>query len=128
MIVPEGSASAFADHDWDDDDYRPHHHRKVKHVVVHHVYEQPQVVYQEPRVIYRDRPVIYQEPAPRYPERVGYRSGPLVSDRLVGQTLGAVTGGLLANRIGKGNGRIVATAAGAAIGAVVGGRIADPSY
>ena len=27
------SASAFADHDWDDDDYRPHHHRKVKHVV-----------------------------------------------------------------------------------------------
>lgn len=128
------SANAFADHDWDDDDHCEHRYRhRVEHVVVRHVYEEPQVIYQAPpvvyreRIVYRDRPVYYEQPEPRYYERpTAYPS--YNGNRVIGQTVGAVAGGVIGNQIGKGNGRIAATAIGAVVGSVVGGNMADYGY
>lgn len=46
-------------------------------------------------------------------------------DRTVGTVIGAVGGGLLGSTLGKGNGRIVATAAGTIFGAVLGHEVAS---
>ncbi len=128
------SPHAFADRFDDDGDYRRHrHHPHARHVVVHHVYDEPRVVYEQPRVVYRerveyrDRPV-YVESAPRDYEGPGRYSAPApagVSDRFAGQMVGAVAGGVLGNQVGKGSGRVVATAAGAVIGSIVGGNMAS---
>ena len=130
LAIAAFSTNAFADRNDDDGDYYKHrHHQKVRHVVVHHVYDQPQVVHEAPpvvyreRIVYRDRPV-YQEPAPRYHERAEVYAYP-GSSRLAGQVIGGVAGGLLGNGIGKGNGRVAATAVGAVIGTVVGGNLAS---
>jgi len=132
IVTAVFSANAFADHGWDDD-YREHrgHHRE-KHVVVHHVYEEPEVIYQaapvvyRERVVYRDRPVYY-EAEPRYYERPATYSGDS-SNRMVGQVIGAIAGGALGNQVGRGNGRIAATAIGAVIGSAIGGNAAYPGY
>lgn len=131
------SSNAFADRHYDRDDHYQHrHYRQAKHVVVHHVYDEPQVVYQAPEVIYRER-IVYQDrpdyyaTAPRYnppPTRHYERADIPVqagSDRFVGQAIGAVAGGLIGNRVGKGNGRVAATAVGAVIGSMVGGNLAS---
>lgn len=126
------SANAFADRGWDDD-YREHgRHHRAEHVVVHHVYEEPEVIYQAPpvvyreRVVYRDRPVYY-EAEPRYYERTATYSGDS-SNRLIGHAIGAIAGGALGNQVGRGNGRIAATAIGAVVGSVIGGNVAYPGY
>ena len=50
-----------------------------------------------------------------------YVQQPQQQQNVGGQILGAVVGGAIGSRFGGGNGRLVATGAGAAIGAVVGG-------
>lgn len=76
------------------------------------VYPQQRVVrYEQPTYVQQSAPVVYQQPAPV--EQRGY-TGPIV---------GGVTGALLASRVGKGNGKIAATALGGVVGAVVGDRI-----
>lgn len=135
------SPSAFADNDWDDDDHCDHrrhrHHHRAERVVVQQIYEEPRVVYQAPpqviyrdRVVYRDRPVYYEAapryepPPPRYYEpQAAYSSGG--GNRVVGQAIGAVAGGVIGNRFGQGNGRVAATAVGAVVGSVIGGNMAD---
>lgn len=135
------SANAFAYHDRDDEEHCDDRYRhRVEHVVVHHVYEEPQVVYREAppviyqappqvvyreRVVYRDRPAYYDAgendaPQPVYPRYDG--------NRAVGQVVGAVAGGLIGNGVGGGNGRIAATALGAVIGSMVGGSLAGDGY
>ena len=116
------SANAFAHNDWDDYGEHQRHHR-MERIVVHHVYEEPEVIYRE-RIVYRDRPAYY-ETAPRYYGRPYSESG---SNRLVGQAIGAVAGGALGNQLGRGNGRIAATAIGAVVGSVIGGNIAYSDY
>lgn len=133
------SSNAFADHRWHDDDCDHRHHRRGERVVVQrvHIYEEPRVVYQAPpqvvyreRVVYRDRPVYYEAPAqyappprhyeppvPAYPASSG--------NRVMGQAVGAVAGGVIGSRFGQGNGRLAATAVGAVVGSVVGGNMAD---
>lgn len=132
IVTAVFSTNAFAEHGLDND-YREHRrHHKEKHVVVHHVYEAPEVIYRAPqvayreRIVYRDRPVYY-EAAPRYHERPASYSGD-GSNRLIGQAIGAIAGGALGNQVGKGNGRIAATAIGAVIGSAIGGNVAYPGY
>lgn len=116
------SSQAFAGHRYEDD-WRKHHGKpRAKHVVVHHVYDAPQVVYRD-RIVYQDRPV-YVEPVRYAPRPTVVHAAP-GTDRLVGQVVGAVAGGVIGNQIGKGSGRTVATAAGAVIGSVVGGHMAS---
>jgi uncharacterized protein YcfJ len=120
------STGAFAHHDdWDDRRWEHRHPRKAKHVVVHHVHEEPQVVYRD-RIVYRDRPVYY-ESAPRSyePEPVPAPAAPAYGgNRLMGQVVGAIAGSAIGSQIGRGNGRIAATAIGAVIGGAVGGHAA----
>lgn len=133
------SSSAFADHGWDDGDRWEHrHHHGHERMVVQPGYMAPQVVYapapvvyQAPpqvvyqeRVVYRDRPVYYQAPA----QQVYYEAPPAPvsgGNRLVGQAVGAVAGGVIGNQFGRGNGRVAATAVGAVVGSVVGGNMAE---
>lgn len=126
------STSAFAQGGWDGDNRGHRRHHQVERVIVRHVYEQPAVIYQAPpvlyreRIVYRDRPVYY-EAAPRYYDRPAYY--PVYgSNRLIGQTIGAIAGGAIGNQIGEGNGRFAATAIGAVIGSAIGGNIAYPDY
>lgn len=139
------STSAFAQGGWDGDNRGHRRHHQVERVVVRHVYEQPAVIYRAPpvmyreRIVYRDRPVYY-EAAPRYYDRPAYpRAEPRYydrpayypeysSNRLVGQTIGAIAGGAIGNQIGEGNGRFAATAIGAVIGSAIGGNMAYPDY
>ncbi|HTH39319.1 MAG TPA: glycine zipper 2TM domain-containing protein [Rhodocyclaceae bacterium] len=118
-------------HGWDDhgyyDRYEHHdHHRYVERVVSYPVYVEPVRVYQAPPpVIYRER-VEYRQPV--YVESPRYYSQPAPyyrndSNRLMGQALGAVAGGVIGNNIGNGNGRIAATAVGAVVGSIVGGNL-----
>jgi len=73
--------------------------------------------------VYRPRPVYYAPPPAAYPrggyERHGYYDG----NRMLGQTLGAVVGGVIGNRMG--DGRFGPTALGAVIGGAVGGELAE---
>lgn len=141
------SSNAFADHGWDDGDRWEHrHHRRGERVVVQQVYEAPPVVYQAPptvvyqappqviyrdRVVYRDRPVYYEAPQQYYeprPQRYYEQPASYPSsggNRLVGQAVGAVAGGVIGNQFGQGNGRVAATAIGAVVGSVIGGNVAD---
>ena len=126
------SANAFAHDDGDDNHWEHRHHRWGEHVVVQHVYAEPEVIYQAPpvvyreRIVYRERPVYY-EAEPRYYERPASYSGDS-SNRFVGQAIGAIAGGALGNQVGRGNGRIAATAIGAVVGSVIGGNVAYPGY
>ena len=133
------SANAFA-HGWGDEDHNERrHHRWKDRVIVQQVYAQPEVIYQAPpqviyhdRVVYRDRPVYY-EAAPSYQEPPRYYQQPQPyssynRDRAMGQTVGAVAGALIGNRLGQGNGRVLSTVAGAAIGSVVGGNLSAYGY
>jgi hypothetical protein len=143
------STSAFADDDWNDGDRWEHrHHHRVERVVVQEVYAPPRVVYQAapqvvyqapPQVVYRDRVVyretpVYYESVPRYdapPPRYYEEPQPAPSyngNRVMGQALGAVAGGVIGNQFGKGRGRVVATAAGAVLGSVVGANVAGYGY
>jgi len=114
------SSSVFA-HGWERDDWHEHkhrHHRWVEARPVQTVYVQPQAVYAAPPVVYRER-VVYQL-APVYYERpVTYRS--YSSDRIVGQAIGAVAGGVIGSQFG--HGRVIPTAIGAVVGGVVGGNL-----
>lgn len=131
------SSSAFAHREWDDDDnesYRPY---RQQHVVVYQqpmmVYEAPPVAYAPPppRVIYRERVVYRDVPTYSYPpEPVGYYAQQSdyppsyqYGNRVAGQAIGAVAGGVIGNRVGRGNGRIVSTAVGAVLGAIAGDRL-----
>ena len=71
-------------------------------------------------------------PQPCYEEQVPVRTPPSAQEddsgkRTVGGVLGAIVGGILGNKIGKGDGRKVATVGGAAAGAVVGSKLAADS-
>lgn len=136
------SVNALADHRWDDDDHCEHRHRHGRHMermVMQPVYMEPPIVYQAPpqviyrdRVVYRDRPVYYDDDAePRYQAPPPRHYEPRVQsypayggNRVVGQAIGAVAGGVIGNQFGKGSGRVAATAVGAVVGSVVGGNIA----
>lgn len=118
--------------------HRHHHHRDVGVMVGGPVYMAPQVVYREaPPVVYRetvvyqDRPV-YAPPTTYYraPAQGYYQESPTYyqrpnGDRVAGQMIGAVAGGVIGNRFGAGSGRVAATAVGAVLGSVVGGRLAE---
>ncbi|MQY51944.1 glycine zipper 2TM domain-containing protein [Rhodocyclus tenuis] len=136
------SANAFADPYWDRGygepyGHHPHHERfyEVQEPVV--VYQGPPVVYQpaprviyQERIIYRDRPVpVYAAPVePRYYQeqtRVYQAPPPYNGNRVIGQALGAVAGGILGNQVGAGNGRVAATAVGAVVGSMVGGNLSE---
>lgn len=81
--------------------------------VVHNYYYEPEPVYIERRRVIEHRR--YVEPAPAY-HQGGYY-GPSGSS-----LIGAAIGGLLGSQVGKGDGKLAATAAGAVTGYVVGGR------
>lgn len=131
------SANAFADHRWDDDDDHCEHRHYRERVVVQRVYEEPAVVYQAPpqviyqdRMVYRDRPVYYEAeprydapPPPRYYEQQPAAYPAYGGNRIAGQAIGAVAGGVIGSRFGRGNGRLVSTAVGAVVGSVVGGNL-----
>lgn len=139
------SFNAFADNGWHEGHRHQRHHRHsypVERVVVQRpVYVAPRVVYEMPppvvyreRVIYRETPVYYEAP-PRYapPPPPVYRRpapAPVVygGDRMMGQAIGAIAGGVIGNQFGQGNGKVVSTAAGAVIGSMVGGNIATYGY
>lgn len=133
------SSSAFAHREWDDEgDYRPYRpHREVIYqepsVVV---YQTPQVVYAPPpppqviyreRIVYRNAPTYsYQQPAPTYYQAQPEYPGPSYQygNRVAGQAIGAIAGGVIGNQIGRGGGRVVSTAVGAVLGAIAGDRLA----
>ncbi len=58
-------------------------------------------------------------------EQVTRTKAPRDSDRLAGTGLGAVVGGLLGHEVGGGNGKILATVAGAAAGGYAGNQIEE---
>lgn len=143
LIIPAvligvlASGSAFAHRGWDDDDdaYRRPCRERERHVVVYQepvaVYQAPPVVYAPPpppvmyreRVAYREVPAYAYQPAPTY-----YRQAPdyavaYSGNRVAGQAIGAVAGGVIGNQFGRGGGRMVSTAVGAVLGAVVGDRM-----
>ena len=79
---------------------------------------------------------VYNKPAPTEPQQECWEEQvpvePAASDsddgnRTVAGVFGAIVGGLLGNRFGKGSGRTAATAAGAVAGGVVGSQLADNS-
>lgn len=103
-----------------------HHHRERPVVVVREVIREPVVVRERvyvreagPRYYYDYGPDRYAEP--RRPSR-----GASGGDVLLGQTLGAVTGGVVGSAIGQGRGRTAAMVVGGATGALVGGKWVDP--
>lgn len=129
------SGSAFAHREWDDDEgYRPY---RPQHVVVYQepvmVYQAPPVAYAPPppRVIYRERVVYRDAPAYRYPQEAAgyYAQQPenppsyQYGNRVAGQAIGAIAGGVIGNQVGRGGGRMVSTAVGAVLGAIAGDRL-----
>ena len=96
---------------------RIHHHYggypASKTRVIHHYYPEPEPVYIERRRVIEHRS--YVEPAPAY--RQGGYYGPSGSS-----LIGAAVGGLLGSQVGKGDGKLAATAAGAVTGYIIGGR------
>lgn len=138
LIGVLASGSAFAHRGWDDDDdgYRRPCRERERHVVVYQepvaVYQAPPAVYvaPPPPVMYRER-VVYREAPPAYgyqgypPAPTYYRQAPdyavaYSGNRVAGQAIGAVAGGVIGNQFGRGGGRMVSTAVGAVLGAVVG--------
>lgn len=129
------SSSAFAHREWDDDGghrhYRPHREVIYQEAPVM-VYQAPPVVYTPPpqvvyreRVVYRDVPAYgYQAPAPSYYQSQYPGPSYQYGNRVAGQAVGAIAGGLIGSQIGRGGGRIVSTAVGAVLGAMAGDRIA----
>lgn len=90
--------------------YRNHPVSRVR--VIHHYYE-PEPVYIERRRVIEHRR--YVEPAPVYHSGAYY--GPSGSS-----LIGAAIGGLLGSQVGKGDGKLAATAAGAVTGYWIGGQ------
>ncbi|MES2831171.1 MAG: glycine zipper 2TM domain-containing protein [Pseudomonadota bacterium] len=96
-------------------------HRQADRVQHHRQYypQQEVIRYEQPTYVRQDAPVYqhsYQHSAPA--AQRGY-TGPIV---------GGVAGALLGSRVGKGNGKIAATALGGVVGAVVGDRIQNAPY
>jgi hypothetical protein len=136
IVAAVSSTNAFAHHDRDDGDHDRHSYRNPPTRVV--IYQEPAVVYQAPppvayepprivyreRIVYRDRPVYIDQPeTPYYVRQASY---PVYDEnRVVGNAIGAITGGVLGHQIGRGNGRVAATAIGAVVGTLVGGHLAD---
>ncbi|MDR2624972.1 MAG: glycine zipper 2TM domain-containing protein [Zoogloeaceae bacterium] len=91
----------------------------------------PVVVYQTPTVIYREPVVVYQEPAVVYDEPpVVYEDAPVVygeaqGNNTVAKVVGAIAGGVIGSRFGGGNGRLATTAAGAVLGSIIAGELAQ---
>jgi hypothetical protein len=107
-------SSAFA-HDWDHDGWREHRH---------HGWDRREVVYVAPPV-YAAPQVVYAQPVAYAPAPAYYVSQPVYvgSNRVVGQTVGAVAGGVIGSIAGRG--QLLPTAVGAVIGGVVGGSLAE---
>ena len=137
------SAAAQADRYvriYEEDDGRPV--RRVERVVYQTppAYERGTRYYRDddyapPRRVQRySEPSYYDDPPPRryYDQRWSdgndYRAPRYARDdgnRAVGQTIGAIAGGVIGNRFGEGGGKAAATAVGAIIGGVVGGRLSE---
>lgn len=90
-------------------DYRPH--RTTRVVVIHRSFYTPEPVYVERRRVLERRH--YVEPGPVHGHRI--YQGPSGSS-----LIGAAIGGLLGSQVGKGDGKLAATAAGAVAGYWVG--------
>ena len=109
---------------WEKDgDYKEK--RKCKGGVYHQaqpVLVQPVTVIYPPWVVVEQgRPHHYRsgyEPAPVQQAQVSY-----CTSETVGKVLGGLTGAVLGNQVGKGNGRVVATIGGAIAGVLVGGEV-----
>jgi hypothetical protein len=121
------SSAAFAhggDHDgWYDQ--RHHRHHGWRPAPAHVVYAPPRSVYVRPPVAYYQpayRPAYYAQPAyaPAYyaPARAYYGG-----DRVAGQVVGAVAGGVIGNAVS--GGALAPTAIGAVLGGLIGGDLAD---
>jgi hypothetical protein len=81
------------------------------------VYQRPAVIYQEPVVIYREPAVVYEDAPVIYSEsRV---------DNTAARVAGAIVGGAVGSRFGGGNGRLATTAAGAVLGSIIAGELAQ---
>ena len=146
-----GDDDDYREHRYGEHRYGKHGHCKQRHVkhgrhvVVQHYYAQRRAAYAPPPVIYQPQQVVYQQPQVVYRERVVYREVPVVyepapryyeqpavqyhvGDRVVGQAVGAIAGGVIGNQFGKGNKRVAATAIGAVVGGIIGGRMATYPY
>ena len=96
--------------------------------IVHHQHVQHQV----PRTHARPLQVAQEQPSqqyspPVYPQQAqqqAQQQAPVAQNSPVGMGVGAVVGGLLGNQVGGGNGRTLATIAGAVGGGYVGNEIA----
>jgi len=96
------------------DGWRPVPH--VVHVPARPVYVRPPVSYYQPA--YYPQPVYAPAPV-RYAPGYVYYNG----DRLAGQVVGAVAGGVIGNVIS--GGALAPTAIGAVLGGIIGGDLAD---
>ena len=90
--------------------------------VVHHQYVQHRAApnHTRPAQLAQAEPVRQYSPAPVYQQ-----PAPVAHNSPVGIGIGAVVGGLLGNQVGGGNGRTLATIAGAVGGGYVGNEIAQ---
>jgi uncharacterized protein YcfJ len=118
------STSAFA-HGRDRDGWHEHrhhhrHHQRMEYVPAQVVYAQPRVIYAAPPAVYRKR-VVYQAAPVYYDRPVAYTS--YNSNRLAGQAIGAVAGGVIGNQFGHGH--IAPTAFGAVVGGILGGNLME---
>ncbi|NML85487.1 glycine zipper 2TM domain-containing protein [Polaromonas sp.] len=94
------------------------HNEVVTHrTVVHHRHPPVQQAQAQPSQQYSQAPA-YQQPAP------APAPAPVAHNSPVGIGVGAVVGGLLGNQVGGGNGKTLATIAGAVGGGYVGNEIA----
>jgi len=92
--------------------------------IVHHQHVQHQV----PRTHARPLQMAQEQPSQQYSPPVyqqqAQQQAPVAQNSPVGMGVGAVVGGLLGNQVGGGNGRTLATIAGAVGGGYVGNEIA----
>jgi len=80
----------------------------------------------EPRRVVEHKTIVHHTyaPAPQVAQAPAPAPAPVAQNSIVGMGLGAVVGGLLGNQVGSGNGRKLATIAGAVGGGYVGNEIA----
>ncbi|MGE5621966.1 MAG: glycine zipper 2TM domain-containing protein [Bacillota bacterium] len=95
----------------------PVQHKRITHRAAP-VHSHP-AVYAQAEPVRAPAPVYQQAPAPVQPQ-----PAPVAQNSPIGIGVGAVVGGLLGNQIGGGNGRTLATIAGAVGGGYIGNEIA----
>lgn len=115
--------------EWEDGKYKEERECKDRYPAAVYVQPAPVVVAPPPAVVYPPW-VVYQQGQPVY--RSGQEPVPMAGSRgdvamcnseSVGRVLGGITGAVVGNQFGGGNGRAVATIGGAIAGVLIGGQI-----